>query len=116
MVVRHGRFVPDRGDLIWLDFQPSVGRKQRGRRPALVLSPRAYNERAGLAVVCPLTSQQKGYPFEVYVGGTRIKGVVLADQIRALDWNIRKAKFIEKAHSGVVSAVQQKLLSLLFDQ
>lgn len=83
---------PDRGDLIWLDFSPQAGHEQAGRRPALVLSPKAYNRKTELAVVCPITSQIKGYPFEVAVPpGYRISGVILCDQARSLDWRARRA-------------------------
>jgi len=80
-------YVPDSGELIWLDFTPLAGREQAGRRPAVVLSPRSYNEKTSLAVVCPVTSRSKGYPFEVAVPpGQSIKGVILADHLKNLDW------------------------------
>jgi len=106
-------YVPDRGDLVWLSFQPQAGHEQAGRRPALVLSPKPYNSKVGLALVCPITSQVKGYPFEVEVNGEKIRGVVLSDQLKSLDWRSRAAEFIELAPKGVVTEVVAKLSTLL---
>lgn len=107
-------FVPDRGDLVWLEFTPQSGSEQAGRRPALVISPRPYNGRVGLALVCPVTSRIKGYPFEVHLpaGGT-VSGVVLADQLKSLDWRARKATLIEQAPAGVITQVTARLLPLV---
>ena len=92
-------YVPERGDAVWLDFTPQVGHEQAGRRPALVLSTAAYNGRVGLAVVCPITSQTKGFPFEVALpAGLSIRGVVLSDQARSLDWRGRQATFLSLIH------------------
>ena len=89
---------PERGDLIWLAFSPQSGREQAGRRPALVISPAAYNATVGLALVCPITSKVKGYPFEVLLPpGCPVQGVVLADQLRSLDWRSRQAERIAAA-------------------
>ncbi len=85
------RYVPKRGDLLWLDFTPHSGHEQAGRRPALVLSPRFYNRKTDLMLCCPITSQVKGYPFEVSVSSTTISGVILADQIKSVDWVARRA-------------------------
>jgi mRNA interferase MazF len=105
---------PDRGDLVWLQFNPQAGHEQTGRRPALVLSPRSYNQRAGLAVCCPVTSQVKGYPFEVRVpAGLAIDGVVLADQVKSLDWRTRQARTIGPAPASVVDDVLAKLETLI---
>jgi mRNA interferase MazF len=91
-------FVPDTADLVWLTFDPQAGREQAGRGPALVLSPMAYNRKAGLALVCPVTSQIKGYPFEVPVpSGYGVTGVVLADHIKSVDWRERRASRIGRA-------------------
>src|SRR5436853_7917451 len=88
-------YVPDVGDLIWLSFSPHAGREQAGRRPALVLSPRAYNERAGLCAVCPVTNRAKGYPFEVALpDGLAVVGVVLSDHVKSADWQARSAEFV----------------------
>lgn len=94
-------------------FDPEIGHEQSGRRPALVLTPRVYNEKAGLAVTCPITSRIKGYPFEIPVVSARVQGVVLADQIRSMDWRVRQFTLIERAHADLVQAVQQSLGALL---
>jgi mRNA interferase MazF len=102
------------GDLVWLTFDPQAGHEQRGRRPALILSPRAYNAKARLAVACPITSQVKGYPFEVPLSsGSAIVGVVLADQVRNLDWQARKAVFEAKAPAEILTDVRERLRALL---
>ena len=111
--------VPDRGDLLWLEFpehaaRGTAGHEQRGRRPALVLSPKAYNGRAGLAIVCPVTSQVKGYPFEVPLPkGLPIEGTVLSDQVRTIDWRARKARHVCAVPVGVIDAVRQRLATLI---
>src|SRR5262249_25410238 len=108
------KYVPDAGDLVWLTFDPQAGHEQRGRRPALILSPRAYNSKARLALACPVTSQVKGYPFEVPLppeGG--ISGVVLADHVKNLDWEARRAVFAAKAPAAVVGEVRERLRVLL---
>ena len=85
--------VPERGDVVWLDFDPQRGHEQAGRRPALVLSPRKYNDIVGLAIVCPITGQKKGYPFEVDIpDGHNVAGVILADQVKSLDWRARNGQ------------------------
>ena len=107
-------YVPERGDAIWLDCNPQAGREQAGRRPALVLSPAAYNRKSGLALVCPITSHSKGYPFESAVPhGIPIEGVVLSDQIRCLDWQKRHAKRIARIPETLLQDVTAKLAALL---
>ena len=107
-------YLPDRGDLVWLEFTPQAGSEQRGRKPALILSPKAYNGKVGLALFCPVTSRIKGYPFEVQLpDGSPVSGVVLSDQLKSLDWRSRKVKFIERAPSDVITLVTSKLLALL---
>ena len=107
-------YVPDAGDLVWLTFDPQAGHEQRGRRPALILSPRAYNSRARLAIACPITSQVKGYPFEVPLPpGGKIAGVVLADHVKNLDWQARRVAFEAKAPTDVVTDVRERLRVLL---
>ncbi|MBI4886590.1 MAG: endoribonuclease MazF [Acidobacteria bacterium] len=107
-------YVPDAGDLVWLTLDPQAGREQRGRRPALILSPRSYNTRASLAIACPITSHAKGYPFEVALpaDGT-VTGVVLADHVKNLDWNARRAVFAAKAPAEVVTDVRERLRVLI---
>jgi mRNA interferase MazF len=100
--------------LIWLTFDPQAGREQAGRRPALVLSPAAYNEKASLALVCPISSRVKGYPFEVHLPeGLAISGVVLSDHLKSLDWTQRKAEFVARVPSEVISEVLARLTPLL---
>jgi mRNA interferase MazF len=108
-------YVPDRGDVVWLAFDPQAGHEQAGRRPAVVISPKAYNERVGLAILCPVTRQVKIYPFEVVVPeGLGVEGVVLSDQVKSLDWRSRRAEFICKLSPRTMTEVIQKL-SILID-
>lgn len=106
-------YIPERGDIIWLEFDPQAGREQAGRRPALVLSPKPYNQLVSLALCCPITSQVKGYPFEVLVTTGKIKGAVLSDHLKSLDWRARKATFIARASSAVLDEVMAKLGTIL---
>lgn len=106
-------YVPERGDLIWLDFNPQAGHDQSGKRPALVLSPKDYNRRTSLLIACPVTSKVKGYPFEVTVTAKKIVGVILSDQVKSLDWRVRNAEFAEKASAAVIGETRKKLLLLL---
>ena len=107
-------YVPDAGDLVWLTFDPQAGHEQRGRRPALILSPRPYNGKARLAIACPITSQVKGYPFEVALPPLgAITGVVLADHVKNLDWKARRAVFEAKAPAEVLTDVRERLRRLL---
>ena len=112
MVVR--AYVPDAGDVVWLTFDPQAGHEQRGRRPALIVSPRAYNAKARMAVASPITSHVKGYPFEVPLANTgTITGVILADHVKNLDWQARKVAFQAKAPADVLSEVRERLRALL---
>jgi mRNA interferase MazF len=107
-------YVPDRCDLVWLEFTPQAGSEQRGRRPALVISPKSYNGKVGLALFCPLTSKIKGYPFEVKLpDGYAVSGVVLSDQLKSLDWRSRKVEFIERISIDVMAMVIARVLPLL---
>jgi len=107
-------YVPARGDFVWLQFNPQTGHEQAGHRPALVLSPQEYNRTTGLALFCPVTSKEKGYPFEVLVEeGLKVKGAVLADQIKSLDWRARRVERISKVSSEVVAEVLAKAMTLL---
>lgn len=108
------KYVPERGDIVWLELNPQAGHEQAGRRPALVLSPKAYNARTGLMLCCPITSQVKGYPFEVSLDEVLgAVGVVLADQVKSLDWMARKAKHKGRVTRRVVEEVLGKLHTLL---
>ena len=107
-------YVPDRGDIVWLQFNPQAGHEQAGHRPALVLSPASYNRRSGLMLCCPMTSQKKGYPFEVVIAAeTDRDSVVLADQVKSLDWKVRKAVKKGTASIDVIAETLSKLQTLL---
>src|SRR3989339_911090 len=108
-MVKERLYTPDRGDVVWVDLNPAQGHEQKNVRPALVLSPRAYNKKTGLVLVVPITSQQKGYPFEVLLKGKKVKGVVLADQLRTLDWRVRKVRYIERATDSTVQATPARI-------
>ena len=112
MVAR--RYVPDAGDLVWLTFDPQAGHEQRGRRPALILSPRAYNAKARLAIACPVNSHAKGHPFEVPLPGDgTVSGVVLADHVKNLDWAARRVVFAGTVPVDVLTDVRERLRVLL---
>lgn len=108
------RYVPATGDIVWIRFSPQAGHEQAGHRPALVMSPKNYNEKTNLALFCPITSKIKGYPFEVLLpASSTVAGVVLADQIKSLDWQARRVQFESRASSQVVSEVREKMTVLL---
>jgi mRNA interferase MazF len=105
---------PDRGDIVWVDFDPQAGHEQAGRRPALIISPRSYNQKVGLVLLCPITNQCKGYPFETPLPkGLKVAGVVLADQVKSMDWHARRAEFCCRAPAATVFDVIGKAQSLL---
>jgi mRNA interferase MazF len=107
-------YCPKRGDVVWLSFAPQAGHEQAGHRPALTLSPETYNRKVGLALFCPITNQAKGYPFEVAVPpGLPVAGVMLADQVKSLDWRARGAKPCCRLPGAAVAEVLQKLGVLL---
>ncbi len=107
-------YVPERGDAVWIDFNPQAGHEQAGRRPALILSPQSYNGKVGLCLLCPITNRVKGYPFEVSIpADLGVTGVVLSDQAKSLDWNSRKAELIGRVPDAVLDEVLKKLKSLL---
>ena len=109
-------YVPDTGDIIWLEFTPHSGHEQGGKRPALVVSPAMYNRSTKCALVCPITRKVKGYPFEVLLHDKqKTTGAILADQVRNLDWESRHAKFIEKLSSALLAQVVGKFTTLLPD-
>lgn len=114
MVAPGNRYIPDRGHIVYLDFDPTKGHEQRGHRPAFVLSPRSYNSKSSLALLMPITRQQKGYPFEVLLPPElQTQGVILVDQIKCLDWKARSVEFVEAVPESVVEEVQAKIESLL---
>lgn len=113
-MVRPKIYIPRRGDIVWIDFDPQSGHEQAGRRPALAISPSAYNEKVGLILLCPITSQVKGYPFEVALPkGLGVSGVILGDQIKSLDWKSRNAEFGCEVPRKVINLVLEKLAALL---
>ena len=89
-------YIPNRGDFVWLNFSSQVGHEQKGQKSAIVLSPKAYNQKTGLALCCPISSHRKNYPFEVQIFSKKTDGVILADHLKNLDWRARKINFIEK--------------------
>jgi mRNA interferase MazF len=108
------RYVPDRGDLVWLQFDPQAGHEQAGHRPAIVLSPRVYNQRSGLALFCPVTRRIKGYPFEVVLSpDLTIAGAVLCDQVKSLDWKARRCRFAQKLPDQTVEDILARIRVLL---
>ena len=106
------RYVPDAGDIVWLDFDPQMGREQKGHRPALVISPKAYNVKTGLMLCCPMTTKIKGYPFEVAIASEK-KSVILSDQIKSLDWQQRNAKFKGRISVAELEDVCDKIKAIL---
>lgn len=107
-------YIPERGDIVWITLNPQAGHEQAGRRPALILSPRAYNGKVGLAILCPITSQIKNYPFEVLIpDGLNIGGVILSDQAKSLDWKARQAEFVCHLPASTLDEVLQKLSVLI---
>jgi len=111
-LIAHRRYVPESGDVVWLQFDPQAGHEQAGHRPALVLSASSYNARSGLMLCCPVTTRIKGYPFEVELGGEP-RSVVLADQVRSVDWVARKARYRTKVSSGELDEVKAKARALV---
>ncbi len=108
------RYAPERGDVVWLQFNPQAGHEQAGRRPAVTLSPRLYNEKVGLGLFCPVTSHQKGYPFEVRVPeGLAVSGAVLCDQVRSLDWVTRQAQLVCRLPDATIAEIMAKVQTLL---
>lgn len=107
-------YEPERGDIVWIVFNPQSGHEQAGRRPAIVLSPQKYNSRSGLIICCPITSQEKKYPFEVKIPpGLIISGVILADQVKSLDWRARQAEFVCKLPQSAIEEVADKISLLI---
>ncbi len=107
------RYVPESGDIVWLDFDPQAGREQGRRRPALVLIDRGYNRASGLVVVCPLTSKRKPYPFALPVVVDKVEGAVLVDHLKSVDWSARRAAFHSKADPALLNEVRAYIAVLL---
>jgi len=107
-------YIPERGDIVWLNFNPQSGHEQKGKRPAIVISPKEYNEKVGLGLFCPITTKIKDYPFEVKIENEKITGVVLSDQIKSLDWKTRGIEFISKENTNKIDEIISKISVLLF--
>jgi mRNA interferase MazF len=113
-VVTPDRYVPERGDVVWMDLSPRVGHEQSGYRPSLIVSPQKYNRRVELALICPITSQVKGFPFEVAIPeGNRVTGVVLADQMTSIDWRARRVRQMDHLPIEFVEEVMKQFVKLL---
>ena len=107
-------YIPQCGDVVWITLNPQAGHEQAGRRPAVVLSPENYNGKIGLAILCPITNQIKGYPFEVIIpAGLPVAGAILSDQVKSLDWRARNAEFLCTLPTETISEVLQKLTTLV---
>ena len=115
-MVKRKAYAPRRGDVVWITLNPQAGHEQAGRRPAVVLSPGAYNAKVGLAILCPITSQVKGYPFEVLIpDGLGVSGAILADQVKSLDWRARQVEFIGALPAETVNEIQRRIGLLLLE-
>ncbi|MEW6173548.1 MAG: endoribonuclease MazF [Bacillota bacterium] len=115
-MVKRETYVPERGDVVWITLTPQAGHEQAGRRPAAVLSPAAYNGKVGLAIMCPVTNQIKGYPFEVLIpDGLAASGAILADQVKSLDWGAREAELICTIPAETITEILQKVSVLLME-
>jgi mRNA interferase MazF len=112
MVTKH--YIPDRGDIVWPNFNPQSRHEQKGKRTAIVISPKEYNEKVGLGLFCPITSKIKGYPFEVKIETEKINGAVLSDQIKSFDWKTREIEFITKDAPEKIEEIISKLSVLIF--
>jgi mRNA interferase MazF len=113
-MARRHPYVPDRGDVVRINFDPQIGHEQKGRRPALVISPRAYNQKVGLGIFCPITEEAKGYPFEVAIPKRPdVRGVILSDQIKSLDWVARNTEKICTLPDSMVSDVLDRIAPLI---
>jgi mRNA interferase MazF len=112
-MVKKKPYIPARGDIVWLNFTPQAGHEQKAKRPALVISPIEYNQKVGLAIFCPIMKHKKGYPFEVEIQAKKIKGVVLSDHLKNLDWRVREIEFILKSPATVLQKVQENIELLI---
>jgi mRNA interferase MazF len=107
------KYIPDRGDIVWLNFDPQTGHEQKGKRPAIVVSSKEYNEKVNLGLFCPITSKEKKYPFEVKIENRKVEGVVLVDQIKSLDWTKRSIEYITRASDEEINEIIDKLIILI---
>ena len=105
-------YIPEKGDLVWVNFNPTRGHEQSGVRPALVISSKLYNSKSGFLIACPITSKSKNYPFEVSTSSERVEGVILVDQVKSMDWKARKVRFISKLDPAFLSEAYEKFFVL----
>ncbi len=108
------KYIPERGDVVWIDFSPTKGHEQNGRRPSLVISPHAYNKLIGLAIVCPITQKIKGYSFEVHISTNKVKGVILSDHVKSVAYDKRKIKYIDRVSEMTIQEVTQKIKAIIY--
>ena len=106
-------YIPERGDIVWIDFSPHKGHEQAHRRPALVLSSKLYNQKTGMMIAVPITSKIKQYPFEIEIKTKKLNGAILVDQIRNLDWRARDTAFIEKSSPALITEARERVIQLL---
>lgn len=106
-------FIPGAGDVVWIDFDPVRGHEQGGYRLALVISPKYYSKRSKIVLVCPITSKEKGYPYEVVFSGKKAEGVILVDQLKSFDFSVRQMKFIEKIDGNILCEIKDKIHALI---
>lgn len=112
-MVNKKKYIPDRGDVVWINFNPQKGREQANKRPAVVISPKIYNKKTGLALMCPITSQIKEYPFELVLKEKKVRGAVLCDHLKSLDYEARRISFIQKLSTVQVNEIQEKIIMLI---
>lgn len=106
-------YVPERGDIVWLDFSPTVGHEQKGKRPAIVITPSSYNKKTFMAIVCPITTKTKGYPFEVTINSSSVNGFALVDQLKAIDWHAKKIEYSCKTSNSELNKILNMINLLL---
>jgi mRNA interferase MazF len=109
------KYSPERGDIVWLNFNSPAGNEQKSRKPAIVISPKEYNEKTGLGLFCPITSKIKNYPFEAIIENKKINGAVLSDQIKSLDWEKREIEFIVKENSEKIDEIINKINIIIME-
>lgn len=105
-MVKTQRYIPQKGDLVWMDFDPTIGREQKGLRPAIVVSQNMFNKKSSLVFVCPITTVSKDYPYRIKIIAQNIKGFIMTEHLKSIDWNGRKLKFVEKASPDIVESVK----------
>ena len=112
--MKSGNYIPQKGDIVWLNFDPGAGHEQKGKRPALILSPKIYNQKTSLCIALPITSKIKGYPFEVNLpADLKISGTILSDQVKSLDFIVRRATFVCKVPKNILKQVEQNVVDLI---